>query len=157
MAITAFTDIIALAEAKTYLRIDASQAETDEEITSMINAAFRFIEKQTNHISFAQDVVYDVDTCIRIYDYPINSVVAPASSDDYSVEVKSTFSNYSLSATTLTLNVGYSLDGSYPDDLRQAALQMLKVWYFESEKQANSTLIPISVKDVIDSYRRFIL
>ena len=33
---------------------------------------------------------------------------------------------------------------------------MIKVWYFESEKQVNSTLIPESVKEVVDLYKRFL-
>jgi len=57
---------------------------------------------------------------------------------------------------TVDLNVGYETPDLVPDELIQAALQMIKVWYFESEKQVNSTLIPESVKEAIDVYRRFI-
>ncbi len=156
MAYLAYTDIISLAEAKVYLRIDDTQNETDAEITSMINAAFRFIEKQTNHISYARDVSHDVlDDCIRIYDYPINSVTDPSDSDDYDQESKNLYSIFTLSEDSITVNVGYSAD--YPDDLRQAVLQLIKVWYYEAEKQANTTLIPMSVKEVIDSNRRFLI
>ena len=57
---------------------------------------------------------------------------------------------------TVDLNVGYETPDLVPDELIQAALQMIKVWYYESEKQVNSTLIPESVKEALDVYRRFI-
>ena len=53
------------------------------------------------------------------------------------------------------LNVGYGTD-EVPDDLIQAMLQIIKIWYYEAEKQVNSTLIPESVKEVIDLYKRFL-
>jgi hypothetical protein len=33
---------------------------------------------------------------------------------------------------------------------------MIKVWYYESEKQVNTTLIPESVMQAIDVNRRFL-
>ena len=53
------------------------------------------------------------------------------------------------------LNVGYGTD-EVPDDLIQAMLQMLHVFYYESEKQFNSTLIPESVKEMLDVNKRFL-
>ena len=146
-----YLTIITLARAKNYLRIDADLTEDDSEITSMINAALRFIEKRTNHIMYVQQRVYTGSCQVKVYDYPINSIVTnPA-------PFKVDFSLFTIypDVKTVTLNVGYAVN-TVPDELIQAALQMLKVWYYESEKQVNTTFIPESVMQVIDINRRFI-
>ena len=147
-----YLSVITLERAKNYLRIDVDLTDDDTEITSMINAALRFIEKRTNHIMFARDIVYTQGCQVKVYDYPINSVVTnPA---PYQVNF-STWVVF-IDTKTVELNVGYVNSEDVPDELIQAALQMIKVWYYESEKQVNSTLIPESVKEAIDVYRRFI-
>lgn len=146
-----YLTVITLARAKNYLRIDTSLTDDDAEITSMINAACRYIEKRTNHILYAREAVYNGSCQVKVYDYPINSITtAPAPFVCYF----STFAVYP-DVKTVTLNVGYAT-GTVPDDLIQPALQMIKVWYYESEKQVNSTLIPESVKEALDVNRRFI-
>jgi hypothetical protein len=147
----AYIDVITLARAKNYLRIDSDLTDDDTLITSMINGALRFIEKRTNHIMFIQEKVYNGSCQVKVYDYPINSIVTnPA-------PFKVDFSLFTIypDVKTVTLNVGYGVD-EVPDDLIQAGLQMIKVWYYESEKQVNITLIPESVMQVIDINKRFI-
>lgn len=148
----AYIDVITLERAKNYLRIDVDLTDDDIEITSMINAALRFIEKRTNHIMFARDIVYTQGCQVKVYDYPINSIVTTPA--PYQVDF-STWVVF-IDTKTVELNVGYENAEDVPDELIQAALQMIKVWYYESEKQVNSTLIPESVKEAIDVYRRFI-
>ena len=148
----AYIDVITLERAKNYLRIDIDLTDDDTEITSMINAALRFIEKRTNHIMFARDIVYTQGCQVKVYDYPINSIVTDPA--PYQVDF-STWVVF-IDTKTVELNVGYENAEDVPDELIQAALQMIKVWYYESEKQVNSTLIPDSVKEAIDVYRRFI-
>ena len=148
----AYIDVITLERAKNYLRIDVDLTDDDTEITSMINAALRFIEKRTNHIMFARDIVYTQGCQVKVYDYPINSIVTTPA--PYKVDF-STWVVF-IDTKTVELNVGYENAEDVPDELIQAALQMIKVWYYESEKQVNSTLIPESVKEAIDVYRRFI-
>lgn len=147
----AYIDVITLDRAKNYLRIDLDLTDDDAEITSMINGALRYIEKRTNHIMYAREIVYNGVCQVKVYDYPINSITLPL---DPFVCYFSTFAIFPNDKTA-TLNVGYGV-GEVPDDLIQAGLQMIKVWYFESEKQVNSTLIPESVKEVVDLYRRFL-
>ena len=148
----AYIDVITLERAKNYLRIDSDLIDDDTEITSMINASLRYIEKRTNHLVYARDIVYTQGCQVKVYDYPINSVVTnPA---PYQVNF-STWVVF-IDTKTVELNVGYTDPADVPDELIQAALQMIKVWYYESEKQVNSTLIPESVKEAIDVYRRFI-
>ena len=148
----AYIDVITLERAKNYLRIDSDLIDDDTEITSMINASLRYIEKRTKHLVYARDIVYTQGCQVKVYDYPINSVVTnPA---PYQVNF-STWVVF-IDTKTVELNVGYVNSEDVPDELIQAALQMIKVWYYESEKQVNSTLIPESVKEAIDVYRRFI-
>lgn len=148
----AYINVITLERAKTYLRVDEVFSEDDAEITSMINAALRYIEKYTNHLVYSREQVYNGFCQVKVYDYPINSIVTdPAPMVCY-------FSTFAVfpNDKTVTLNVGYDDPATVPDELIQAALQMIKVWYYESEKQVNSTLIPESVKMALDVYRRFI-
>ena len=58
---TNYTDVISLEEAKLYLKIDAGQDATDNEITGMINSALSYIEKRTNHIFKTKEKVYYKD------------------------------------------------------------------------------------------------
>ncbi len=146
-----YLTVITLARAKNYLRIDPDLTEDDAEITSMINAACRYVEKRTNHILFPRDKVYNGACQVKVYDYPINSIVtdpAPWAC------VRSLYTIYP-DVKTVTLNVGYATN-TVPDDLIQPMLQMLHVFYYESEKQVNTTLIPESVKEMLDVNKRFL-
>ena len=146
-----YLTVIPLATAKNYLRIDASLTEDDALITSMINASCLYVEKRTNHILFPRDKTYNGTCQVKVYDYPINSVVtdpAPWAC------VRSLYTIYP-DVKTVTLNVGYAVN-TVPDDLIQPMLQMIKVFYYESEKQFNSTLIPESVKEILDVNKRFL-
>lgn len=147
----AYIDVITLETAKNYLKVDEDLTDDDALITSMINGALRFIEKRTNHIMFAQEKVYTGSCQVKVYDYPINSIVT----DPAPFKVDFTLFTIYPDVKTVTLNVGYGVD-EVPDDLIQAALQMIKVFYYESEKQVNTTLIPESVMQVIDVNKRFI-
>lgn len=146
-----YLTVITLDRAKNYLRLDLDFTEDDDEIASMISGALRFIEKRTNHIMYPQEKIYNGVCQVKVYDYPINSIVTSPTPFVCYFTTFAIFPN----DKTVTLNVGYDFM-NVPDDLIQAALQMIKVWYYESEKQVNSTLIPESVKEVIDLYRRFL-
>lgn len=147
----AYLDVLPLARVLNYLRVDQDLEDDDNEITSMIKAACIFVEKRTNHIFYAREVVYKGHP-VKVYDYPINDIVSPA---DPVVIHYSLFDVYP-NETEITLNVGYEDPTDVPDELLQACLQMIKVWYYESEKQVNTTLIPESVMQAIDINRRFL-
>jgi hypothetical protein len=144
-----YLDVITLERARKYLRLDACLIEDDNEIVSMINGACRFVEKRTNHIFYPQDKTYRQGCQVKVYDYPINDF------DEYFVCHFSTYVVFP-NDTEVTLNVGYENPEDVPDELIQACLQMIKVWYYESEKQVNTTLVPESVLQAIDVNRRFI-
>ena len=146
-----YLNVITLERAKNYLRVDLDFNTDDSEITSMINASCRYVEKRTNHILYARDITYKGSCQVKVYDYPINSIVTVPT------PFKVDFAMFTVypDVKEVGLNVGYGTD-EVPDDLIQAMLQMIKVFYYESEKQFNSTLIPESVKEVIDLYKRFL-
>ena len=148
----AYLDVITLVQAKNYLKIDDGLTDDDALIETMIKAAFRYIEKRTNHLVYARDIVYNGACQVKVYDYPINAVIAPlnAFKVDYSM-----FTCYA-NDKQVELNVGYLTPDLVPEDIIVSAYEMLSVWYYNSEKQVNSTLIPESVNEVLDLYKRFL-
>ena len=147
----AYIDVITLERAKNYLRVDLDFDTDDSEITSMINAACRYVEKRTNHILYARDITYKGSCQVKVYDYPINSIVT----DPAPFKVDFAMFTVYPDVKEVELNVGYGTD-EVPDIFIQSALQMIKVWYFESEKQVNSQMIPISVTEALDVEKRFL-
>lgn len=153
-----YENILPLAEVKRYLRLDDDFNEDDSDIERMINSAFGYIEKQTNHIFRVQDKTYNalnVDGCyndINVFDYPVNTTDYP---DDVHPLYYSGYVKF-VGNASVTLNVGYTSRADAPSELIDCALQMIKVWYYESEKNENTTLLPQSVKQIIDTNRRFI-
>lgn len=148
----AYIDVITLDRAKNYLRIDTTLTDDDAEITAMINSACSYIEKRTNLIFYPRNKVYKGSCQVKVYDYPINSIVTDPAPFAYEQPMFTIYPD----VKTVELNVGFIDPNDIPDELIQACLQMIKVWYYESEKQINTTLIPESVKEAIDLNRRFI-
>lgn len=144
-----YNEILPLTEVKNYLRLEDDFTEDDTAIERMVRSALQFIEKRTNHIfQLRTDVNYTSNgNCITVFDYPIRY-----SGDDvvlyYSDKV--VFHSKSIIA-----DVGYLSIDDVPSALIDAALQMIKLFYFESEKQIDTTLLPQSVMQIINSYRRF--
>lgn len=155
---TNYTDVISLEQAKLYLRIDDDQTVTDDEITQMINSALSFIEKRTQHIFKTRNKVYYKDCALvekaTVYDYPINNPEGEGFIAN--IEYKTNKAIVPTVDGFITLNIGYDSLDDIPSELIDAALQLIKVWFYESEKQANTTLIPLSVKEAIDVNRRFV-
>jgi hypothetical protein len=145
-----YLDVISLQRAKDYLRVDLDFNDDDVQIESMIKASLRFIEKRTNHIMFEQDKTYMGVCQVKVYDYPINSIVTTPTPFNVNYSLFKIFPN----DKEVVLNVGYGV-GEVPDDLIEAALQMIQIFYYQSEKQVNTTLLPISVHEVLDIYKRF--
>lgn len=152
---TNYTDVISLEQAKLYLRIDDDQTVTDDEITQMINSALSFIEKRTNHIFKTINKVYYKDCAlvqqVKVYDFPIDN-----SETELDIKYKTNCAIVPTVNDMVTLTIGYSSVDDIPSELIDAALQIIKVWFYEAEKQVNTTLIPLSVMQAIDANRRFI-
>lgn len=147
-----YLDVITLELAKNYLRIDSDLTEDDVDITSMINASLRYVEQRTRHFMYARDVVYNGSCQVKVYDYPINSIVT----DPAPWFITRSLYTIYPDVKTVTLNVGYETSEKVPDVFIQSALQIIKVWYYEAEKQVNSQMIPISVTEALDVEKRFL-
>ena len=153
-----YLNVISLAEAKTYLRIDDTQNETDAEITAIIKASCSYVERVTNYIFYAREKTYYVNDCqFRLHDYPINSITEPTS---YEVEVRGLSSIYSFTTdiTSMTANVGYADPLDVPSELKQVALELIKLMFYEQENnQSFEQAIPYWCKSILEGYRRFII
>ena len=147
-----YNEVLPLDVVKNYLRIDSDFTEDDNDIERMVRSSLQWIEMYTNHIVSKRDKTYHAAMCkgIDVWDYPINSETP----DDRCRQLYALKSNYS--GMSITLNVGYETLEEIPSALLDAALQIIKVWYFEAEKQSNTQLIPQAVKDVLFTYKRFI-
>ena len=151
----AYLDVITLADAKVYLRIDDTLTEDDTQITRMINAALSYVENYTNHILFARDKEYRlIDGCVRVYDNPINSEVTA----DLISENKTLYTNYTLGITNdlIELNVGYDV-ADIPQELIEAAYEIIDIYYYGKESgKTMADLSPMS-RQGLNQYKRFIL
>lgn len=146
-----YLNIISLDQAKLYLKIDDCQSETDSEIENMIKSSLSFIEKRTGHIMFPREKTYYGCNQIFIHDYPINEITVGES-----LQIMPLYQKVQTVGGLATLNVGYEDSDDIPSELIDAALQMIKVWFYESERQVNSTLIAQSTMEAIDINRRFV-
>lgn len=149
-----YNEILPLAEVKNYLRVDDDFIDDDLAIERMVRSALMFIEQRTNHIlQLRENQTYHRDENYRyldVFDYPL------VYSGDEQNLVYANKSRFDANSVTFDF-VGYASREEVPDALIDAALQMIKVWYFEAEKQANTTLLPQSVEQILGAYRRFTL
>ena len=152
-----YIDVITLETAKTYLGID--DTARDSEITRMINSACSYIEKYTNLILSDKDQTYyfDDNNCVRVYDFPINSLTSPLNAVRTRRGSYSFYSTSTPSITELVLNVGYSSALDVPSEIIDAGLQIIAVWFFSSEKRNDTSIIPMNIKQILDQYKRFLL
>lgn len=155
-AITSYLDLISVAQAKVYLRIDDTLNEDDSDIEQMIKASFLFIERYTNHIFINRSFSQLVPPII--YNYPITEIDGVADEDlsNYYQRNLDYYCGEQQKPVMTNYKAGYLNTEDVPADFIQCAKQLIKVFYYESEKQENSTLIPISVRQVLDQYRRFV-
>lgn len=153
----AYLDIIPLADAKIYLRIDDDLTEDDAQITRMIKGALEYVEKWTNYILFARDKEYRlIDGCVKVYDYPINSEVT----SDLESENKTLYTNYTLGTSNdlITLNVGYADVNDIPQSLIEVAYEIIELMYYEKEtNKSHLTDLSSLSKSILNNYKRFII
>ena len=152
----AYIDVITLADAKLYLRVDDTLTEDDAQITRMINAALSYVEKYTNVIVFARDKEYRLtDGCVKVYDYTINSEVTA----DLTAESKTLYTNYTLGSDNalIELNVGYVTASDVPAELLEAAFEIIDIYYYGKESgKTMADLSPMS-RQGLDQFKRFLM
>tara|TARA_R110000824_G_scaffold179493_1_gene359728 strand:- start:1546 stop:2016 length:471 start_codon:yes stop_codon:yes gene_type:complete len=155
----AYLDIITLADAKTYLRIDDTLTEDDAQITRMIKASLSQIERVTNYILFARSKSYVVENLsVNVYDFPINSLTSPTTATSVEKSIYTTYTTIVSTDLKVTLNVGYSNASDVPSDLIEVAYEMIDLMYYSPEtgKSIKSDLSELS-KMVLSNYKRFFI
>lgn len=152
-----YITVITLAEAKTYLGVD--DTARNDEITRMINSACSYVEKYTNVLLFDREQTYyfNQETCVRVYDFPINSLVSPVDAERTRRSTYSFYSRATADVEELVLNVGYADPANVPSELKEAALEIIAVWFYSSDKRNDTSLIPMSIKQSLDINKRFLI
>jgi len=166
----AYIDVLPLATAKAHLGVD--DTASDAEITSLIQATLKYIEDHTNIMVYDRDKEYVVRNGeVRLYDYPINSVVKGIDDDDVDVTLtyktnyyKVRKGNYTLyydidvQAVIFVANVGYATASDVSEDLINAALDMIWVQFYRPDEDTNfRELISPTTKMFLDKNRRFLV
>ena len=157
----AYLDVISLAEAKVYLRVDSGHTADDNDITRMIKSALSYVERATNHLVYQRSMTYLMkDGCAYVYDYPIDSVDTPADYDDDDTEQNHNYSIYNYGSTTrnLTLTVGYLDPADVPSELIDVALEIIDLLYYahETGKTIEKDLSQLS-RNILNQYKRFLI
>jgi hypothetical protein len=146
---TTYVEVIPLATAKLFLKIDSTQTQTDNEIIGMINSACSYIEKRTGWIFFERAKQYFGTDFIAVYDCPIQNLPTGSTKKN----------QYSIVPTIngeVTLNVGAILASEIPAPLLDCALQIVNFWFYNKETDGAENSIPNFVVQNIDTFRRFI-
>ena len=147
----AFIDVVTLAEAKAWLRVDDGFTTDDALITSLINASGSIIELHTNHLLYAREKTYKFfDGEKRVYDYPINSVTSPTDVDS---DERSLYTWYVSSSDDLVLNVGYDV-ADVPPLLKIKMLEIVDAMYNGNDNESVTEFNEALYKS-ISQYRRF--
>jgi len=155
----AYIDVITLAEAKLYLRIDDTLTEDDLNITRMINSALSFVEKWTNVMVYKREITYFLKYGRkRIYDAPVNSVVT---TDPVVYSERGTlYTEYwtGTESVDIVLDVGYELATDVPEELREVAFQIIDILYYKAgnNKPIAEQLNGLAI-DMLNQNKRFIM
>lgn len=155
-----YLTVIPLTDAKNYLRIDDTLTEDDNQITRMINASLSFIENWTQNYVYARAKTYRmINGCVKVYDYPINSITSP-DEDDMNNEEMTLYKNFSYGSdnSDMVLNIGHTLPASVPDELIEVAYEIIDILYHGSKKNGTLTdqLSMLSI-EVLNRYKRFLI
>lgn len=156
----AYLDVISLATAKNYLKIDDTLSDDDALITSMINSVCSFIEKYTNVLFYARSKTYLFQNyCVEVYDYPINTLISPADATVTNLELYTIYETNSSTNKTLTLNVGYQNASDVPPELIDVALNIIDWLYYAKEQKTslNMACLPLPIQLMLQQNKRYIL
>jgi hypothetical protein len=139
----------------------------------MIKSALSYIERHTNVLMVQQATKEYIvkNRCVRVYDYPINSVVKGIDDDaaditltyksNYNREFKSLYTlyyNLDSDAEKLVLDVGYANPSNVPTELIDLAKVIVKVMFYEQEtNESFNEMLPGWAKEVLHSNKRFIV
>ena len=150
-----YTDVISINDAKTYLGVDGSGR--DGEISRIIDSALRFVEDHSSHVLVARNKRYVYrGNCVKVYDYPINSVTAPNPDTTTITELPSyhLVEDSDTNNTSVTLNVGYESVVDIPPALVEAGYVAIEHLFSENGSKGS---LPATFWDLVHSVKRHIL
>lgn len=141
-------DVISLAAAKEYLRVD--YPDQDGVITRNIKSAVALIEQYTDVYLYERPRTYALLGCsLEIYDSPL-TFTAPVPTKTKQ-QVMSIIV-YGKSGDTYTANIGYSNADDVPQNLVDACYKMIT--YLYENRDAYSVTLPADVQVLINQFRR---
>ena len=147
-----YLTVITLDQAKTYLRVDDTLTEDDNQITRMINASLSMVERYTQNYVYKREEEFTVlDGTGRIYAYPVNSVVDPVDTVVKNVGLYSWYS-YGSGTFTLTLDVGWENVEDVPAELIEVGFETIREMYYEG----SNSLSDLS-KQALAKHMRFLI
>ena len=151
-----YLNVITLQEAKNYLRVDSDLTDDDDMVTLMIEAALSSIEQETRHILYDREETYLFqDYCVRVYDFPINSVTSPT---DVESSLKPLYTLYEVQDSDdeiLTLNVGYDDASNVPQVLKKYGLYLVELYYYDAKGGDKEPKLPMYIRKQVDQLKRF--
>ena len=147
-----YLTVITLDQAKTYLRVDDTLTEDDNQITMMINASLSMVERYTQNYVYKREEEFTVlDGNGRIYAHPVNSVVDPVDTVVKNVGLYSWYSHGS-DTFTLTLDVGWENVEDVPAELIEVGFETIREMYYEG----SNSLSDLS-KQALAKHMRFLI
>lgn len=145
-----YLDVISLTEAKNHLRIDDDFTQDDAAIERMISSSLSYVENFTCHILYSRSKTYkryEDDKNIIVFDHPITQIPTD--------EIPLHFSWKTEFVTDeVDLTVGYQTKNDIPSELIDAAFMIIDNWYYNHEKNGNTSIIPDGANNVLFSYKR---
>ena len=154
-----YQEVISLNEVKNYLRVDDDFTDDDNGIRRMVESSINVIEKWTNILLYDREKTYKlISGCVRVYDYPINSVTSPTEADMDNEEM-TLYTNYSygIDNSDLVLDVGYDTKADIPSDLIDVLLELVDLYYYAKETGKTTSNLSLLSIDTLNRHKRFII
>ena len=160
-------NVVSLAEAKLYLRIDPDDTIEDGLITSLIKSAVNQAEQFTLQILWQRELslITPVSGAVKIYEYPLISVETVVDPDMVvltfeTIETQGfteVISDAGFNTVTFVAGYGWNYEGGsdVPDDIETAIKEMIAYYY---ENRDNSVVgMPTIATLLLSPYRRITL
>jgi len=144
-------DVISLADAKEYLRVD--YPDQDGIITRNIKSAVSLIEQYTDVYLYERERAYDLLGCsLEIYDAPLTFTgVVPTKTKQQAMSIIV----YGKASDTYTANIGYENVADIPQNLIDACYKMIT--YLYENRDAYSVNLPADVQMLVNQFRRALM
>ena len=161
-------NVVSLAQAKLWLRLDEDYDYEDSLITALIKSAVNQVEQYTLQVLYQRTIteISDKSGSLKIYNYPVISVEDVVDKDitsvDFEIEESQWYTNVITNQpgfNTVTYVAGYdwNYDGGsdVPDDIETAIKEMITYLYENRDNPKEE--MPKVVTYLLAPYRRITL